>query len=193
MEMIQSDQAKRLPPKQWTKEWVEKEVLPHIPLTMFNAISGSIGGVTFVTSSDGKISVRDRPGKRKGKPNRRQKAQQTRFKRAAAYAKKVLADPDTRAIYDAGVGRRDLSPFNLAMSQHQTNQPAILNHQRFVGDRGQPRGSTELCAGKSCGYCGWSWAAGKDGQLLCLNPGSPYAYDIVPVDLACPEQDPNPD
>ena len=44
-----------------------------------------------------------------------------------------------------------------------------------------------------CGYCGWSWSAGKDGQILCLNPESPYAYDIVPVDLTCPEQDPNPE
>jgi hypothetical protein len=34
---------------------------------------------------------------------------------------------------------------------------------------------------------------GKDGQILCLNPESPYAYDIVPVDQTCPEQDPNPD
>jgi hypothetical protein len=44
-----------------------------------------------------------------------------------------------------------------------------------------------------CGYCGWSWSVGKDGQILCLNPESPHAYDIVPVDLACPEQDPNPE
>jgi hypothetical protein len=44
-----------------------------------------------------------------------------------------------------------------------------------------------------CGYCGWSWSAGKDGQILCLNPESPYAYDIVPVDLTCPEQGPNPE
>jgi hypothetical protein len=44
-----------------------------------------------------------------------------------------------------------------------------------------------------CGYCGWSWSVGKDGHILCLNPGSPYAYDIVPVDLTCPEQHPNPE
>ena len=44
-----------------------------------------------------------------------------------------------------------------------------------------------------CGYFGWSWSAGKDGQILCLNPESPYAYayDLVPVDLTCPEQGPN--
>jgi hypothetical protein len=44
-----------------------------------------------------------------------------------------------------------------------------------------------------CGHCGWSWSVGKDGQILCLNPESPHAYDIVPVDLACSEQDPNPE
>jgi hypothetical protein len=44
-----------------------------------------------------------------------------------------------------------------------------------------------------CGYCGWSWSVGKEGQILCLNPESPHAYDIVPVGLTCPEQDPNPD
>jgi hypothetical protein len=43
-----------------------------------------------------------------------------------------------------------------------------------------------------CGYCGCSWSVGKDGQLLCLNPESPHAYDIVPVGLTCPEQNPNP-
>ena len=23
-----------------------------------------------------------------------------------------------------------------------------------------------------CGYCGWSWSVGKEGQILCLNPES---------------------
>ena len=47
--------------------------------------------------------------------------------------------------------------------------------------------------GGICGHCGWSWSVGKDGQILCLNPESPHAYDIVPVHLTCPEQDPNPE
>jgi hypothetical protein len=44
-----------------------------------------------------------------------------------------------------------------------------------------------------CGSCGWSLSVGKDGQILCLNPESPYAYDVVPVDLTCPDQDSNPE
>jgi hypothetical protein len=43
-----------------------------------------------------------------------------------------------------------------------------------------------------CGYCGWSWASGNAGELLCLNPESPHAYDVVPVDLRCSEQNQNP-
>jgi hypothetical protein len=42
-----------------------------------------------------------------------------------------------------------------------------------------------------CGYCGWSWAAGKRGQLLCANPESPYCYDVVSVDMKCSQQNPN--
>jgi hypothetical protein len=44
-----------------------------------------------------------------------------------------------------------------------------------------------------CGECGWSWAVGKHGQLLCANPESPHCYDVVPVDMRCSQQDPNPE
>ena len=39
-----------------------------------------------------------------------------------------------------------------------------------------------------CGKCRWSWAAGSEGQVLCMNPEAPHAYDIVPTDLSCDEQ-----
>ena len=45
---------------------------------------------------------------------------------------------------------------------------------------------------KSCGYCGWSWASGNRDELICMNPESPHAYDTVPMDLSCPEQDVSP-
>ena len=40
----------------------------------------------------------------------------------------------------------------------------------------------------TCGACGWSWPGGAEGQLLCLNPESPHAYDIVEMELRCEEQ-----
>ena len=46
---------------------------------------------------------------------------------------------------------------------------------------------------RTCAHCGWSWAAGSKGSLLCLNPESPHGYDVVPGHLSCPEQDPNPE
>jgi hypothetical protein len=51
--------------------------------------------------------------------------------------------------------------------------------------RASPTSATE---GKTCAHCGWSWAAGSVGQLLCTNPESPYCYDTVPLDLCCAEQ-----
>jgi hypothetical protein len=49
----------------------------------------------------------------------------------------------------------------------------------------------ELEDPKTCGYCGWSWCAGNQGTLLCINPDSPHCYDAVPVDMKCGEQDPD--
>jgi hypothetical protein len=65
-----------------------------------------------------------------------------------------------------------------------------MNSRPFSRYESKPRPSPRQ---RICGYCGWSWSVGKGGQILCLNPESPHAYDIVPVDLTCPEQDPNPD
>ena len=45
---------------------------------------------------------------------------------------------------------------------------------------------------RTCAHCGWSWAAGSEGSLLCLNPEAPHGYDVVPAHLTCPEHDPNP-
>ena len=46
---------------------------------------------------------------------------------------------------------------------------------------------------RTCAHCGWSWAAGSEGALLCLNPESPHGYDVVPAHLTCAEQEPNPE
>ena len=43
---------------------------------------------------------------------------------------------------------------------------------------------------RTCGHCAWSWAVGNRGELMCLNPESDYAYDVIPPDLTCLSQTP---
>ena len=56
----------------------------------------------------------------------------------------------------------------------RTQAPSNQQHSRQLAE-------------ETCGNCAWSWAAGIEGQLLCLNPDSPHAYDVVPVELSCEE------
>ena len=60
---------------------------------------------------------------------------------------------------------------------------AAAHHIQFDIAQAAPRIQKQVHVG------GWSWAAGKEGQLLCLNPESPFCYDIVPSHLTCPDPD----
>lgn len=131
----QDDQP--LPP--WTKEWAEKELIPHLPLA-FKSISGRLGGLTFMTTKKGKISVRARPSSpMKRKLTRGQKLQRQRFTEAVAYARSALADPVKRPFYESAARPGRLSAYNVAF-QDYLRPPEIpfiqiTGYQGRAGDR----------------------------------------------------------
>jgi hypothetical protein len=74
-----------------TRESLEKLIKNPI----FDSVSGRIGSFVVATNSKtGKISIR--ANSTKPRPTQGQRAQQRRFKRAAAYSNRVLADPEKR-------------------------------------------------------------------------------------------------
>jgi hypothetical protein len=79
---------------------------------------------------------------------------------------------------------------NIALSEDDLAYLRLPPSRSIYRPRSGRHKIRQPLAERSCGYCGWSWAAGKKGQLLCMNPESPYCYDIVPADLSCQEQSP---
>jgi hypothetical protein len=53
-----------------------------------------------------------------------------------------------------------------------TNRPP-MNNRRFSRHKPRPWTASRQ---RICGYSGWSWSVGRDGQLLCLNPESSAFY-----------------
>jgi hypothetical protein len=75
---------------------------------------GSLGDMVFISRDDGKVIVR-RKGTRTADWSGKQKAHQTRFSDASAYARKVQSDPALSEPYQAAAKARRLSPYQLAL------------------------------------------------------------------------------
>ena len=90
---------------------------------MFNGLSGKYGGVIFRQRPDGTTIVSRAPAKSTKEPSPAQLAHQQRFKKAAAYAKKALEDPEIHAHYEEAARKMEITPYAAAMSDYLKSIP----------------------------------------------------------------------
>jgi len=92
--------------------------------------SGKFGRQIVFSQRAGK-TIMSKPPVRTAPPTTKQKEQQAKFARAAAYAKNALLDPSLKADYTAEAKKRqDVSAYNMAMTDYlrppATNQEIII-------------------------------------------------------------------
>lgn len=97
--------------------------------------SGKFGRQIVFSQRAGK-TIMSKPPLRTAPPTTKQKEQQTKFARAAAYAKNALLDPTLKEAYTTEAKKRqDVSPYNMAMTDY-LRPPQITNvdHSAYSGD-----------------------------------------------------------
>ena len=97
--------------------------------------SGKFGRQIVFSQRAGK-TIMSKPPLRTAPPTQKQKEQQTKFARAAAYAKNALLDPTLKEAYTTEAKKRqDVSPYNMAMTDY-LRPPQITNvdHSAYTGD-----------------------------------------------------------
>ena len=97
--------------------------------------SGKFGRQIVFSQRAGK-TIMSKPPLRTAPPTTKQKEQQTKFARAAAYAKNALLDPTLKEAYTTEAKKRqDVSPYNMAMTDY-LRPPQITNvdHSAYTGD-----------------------------------------------------------
>jgi hypothetical protein len=94
---------------------------------MINGLSGKVGNMIFRRLANGEVSVSLAPARSQAKPSESQTAHRQRFKQAAAYAKAALADPETRAYYEAAAAGSHKTPYNLALSDYLKGKNPLLS------------------------------------------------------------------
>ena len=96
--------------------------------------SGKFGRQIVFSQRAGK-TIMSKPPVRTAPPTTKQKEQQAKFARAAAYAKNALLDPSLKADYTAEAKKRqDVSAYNMAMTDY-LRPPVITNvdHSAYTG------------------------------------------------------------
>ena len=96
--------------------------------------SGKFGRQIVFSQRAGK-TIMSKPPVRTAPPTTKQKEQQAKFARAAAYAKNALLDPSLKADYTAEAKKRqDVSAYNMAMTDY-LRPPVIteVNHSAYTG------------------------------------------------------------
>ena len=83
---------------------------------VLDQISGSVGDLVFRRTPSGGQSIASKPSPPAGGPSEAQLAQRDRFRRAAAYGRSVMADPEARAFYDALAAARKVPVFSLVVA-----------------------------------------------------------------------------
>ena len=83
------------------------------------SLSGKMGDVVFRTNrKTGKTTMSKVPDMTKVKWSKAQKAQRRRFKKAVAYAKTVMIQPEVWAAYQALAKKKRKRAWDLAVSDH---------------------------------------------------------------------------
>ncbi|NJC97343.1 MAG: hypothetical protein C3F07_10665 [Anaerolineales bacterium] len=84
---------------------------------IINKLHGSIANFTF-RYMYGRQTLIKKPDMSNVQWSEAQQAHRRRFKRAVAYARSALADPEVRARYEADAAAQGKRPFDLAVSDY---------------------------------------------------------------------------
>src|SRR5688500_18714663 len=98
-------------------------------------ITGKIGNMVFRRAHTGKLSLVRAPDMSRVKWSQAQKDHRRRFKRAVAYARAAMKDPEIRPVYEqmAAERKQNKRPFDMAVSDYfQGND---LFWKKLHGDR----------------------------------------------------------
>ena len=97
--------------------------------------SGKFGRQIVFSQRAGK-TIMSKPPLRTAPPTTKQKEQQTKFARAAAYAKNALLDPTLKEAYTTEAKKRqDVSPYNMAMTDYlRPPQITHVDYSAYSGD-----------------------------------------------------------
>ena len=97
--------------------------------------SGKFGRQIVFSQRAGK-TIMSKPPLRTAPPTTKQKEQQTKFARAAAYAKNALLDPTLKEAYTTEAKKRqDVSPYNMAMTDYlRPPQITHVDYSAYTGD-----------------------------------------------------------
>jgi hypothetical protein len=111
------------------------------------AIHGKVGDLVFKTYNHGEI-VSKMPDRTGIVPTVNQIAQQDKFRLAALYGKSVMADPDTKQIYDDAAARKGIAVFALTVADF-LNPPVIdevdlASYTGKIGDKIQIRATDDV-------------------------------------------------
>lgn len=99
-------------------------------------LSGKVGKVFVFRQRAGKTIVAKVPTTSTKPPTPKQKEQQQKFARAAAYAKNALLDPTLKEAYTTEAKKRqDVSPYNMAMTDYlRPPQITHVDYSAYSGD-----------------------------------------------------------
>ncbi len=81
-------------------------------------LTGSVGGLVFKKSPQGKTIVTKCPDMSSVKWSPAQRAHRERFRNAVAYARRALATPEVRLEYERRAKELDKRPWDLAVSDY---------------------------------------------------------------------------
>ena len=98
-------------------------------------ITGKIGDMVFRRAHNGKLSLVRSPDMSRVKWSPAQKGHRQKFKRAVAYAKAAMKDPDIRLHYEqmAVEKKNSKRPFDMAVSDYFQGNDLLW--QKQMGDR----------------------------------------------------------
>ena len=85
---------------------------------LFKGLRGRLGGLVFRLYPNGETIVSKYPDMSNVTWSPAQEQHRQRFKRAIAYAKTAMANPDVRAVYEKRAAEKDNRPFQMAVSDY---------------------------------------------------------------------------
>lgn len=105
--------------------------------------SGALGDELVFRQRAGKTIISLPPVPRPDNPTETQQAIRVKFQEASAYAKTVLANPVTKAVY-AAKATADRSPYNLALADHF--KPPVIHSAEAPAFTGSPGDTVRILA-----------------------------------------------
>jgi len=85
---------------------------------MLDDIRGKLGNYVFRRSHTGELTLIKRANMSRVKWSKAQKENRERFKKAVAYAKAAMAEPEVRARYEKEAALKNKRPIDLAVSDY---------------------------------------------------------------------------